>query len=80
MRWPPARAGGAAHRCPDDRLAGDHIVAARNLYGGTYTQFDVTLRKMGIVQSTRRSIVSGFLDRAVSERTELIWETIGNPR
>ena len=28
--------------------AGDHIVAARNLYGGTYTQFDVTLRKMGI--------------------------------
>jgi len=27
---------------------GDEIVAARNLYGGTYTQFDVTLRRMGI--------------------------------
>ena len=28
--------------------AGDEIVASRSLYGGTYTQFDVTLRRMGI--------------------------------
>ena len=31
--------------------------------------------------STRRSLISGFLDPAVSERTKLIYgETIGNPR
>src|SRR5215471_15729434 len=28
--------------------AGDEIVAASTLYGGTYTQFDVSLRRMGI--------------------------------
>ena len=28
--------------------AGDHIVASANLYGGTITQFNVTLRRMGI--------------------------------
>ena len=28
--------------------AGDHMVAAAGLYGGTYTQFDVTLRRLGI--------------------------------
>src|SRR6187551_1326732 len=26
---------------------GDHIVAASTLYGGTYTQFDVSFRRMG---------------------------------
>jgi len=28
--------------------AGDHIVASSSLYGGTYTQFAVTLRRLGI--------------------------------
>ena len=28
--------------------AGDHLVASSNLYGGTITQFDVTLRRLGI--------------------------------
>src|SRR5690242_21827168 len=27
---------------------GDHLVAAATLYGGTYTQFDITFRKLGI--------------------------------
>ena len=27
---------------------GDEIVASQSLYGGTYTQFDVTLRRMGV--------------------------------
>ncbi len=26
---------------------GDQIVSSKSLYGGTYTQFDITLRKMG---------------------------------
>ena len=28
--------------------AGDHVVASNALYGGTFTQFDVTLRRLGI--------------------------------
>src|SRR5450755_2048268 len=28
--------------------AGDHMVSASTLYGGTYTQLDVSLRKLGI--------------------------------
>ena len=60
--------------------AGDHIVAARNLYGGTYTQFDVTLRKMGISVDFVDPASPEAFDRAVSERTKLIYgETIGNP-
>src|SRR5882757_7045933 len=28
--------------------SGDELVAAKTLYGGTYTQFDVTFRRLGI--------------------------------
>lgn len=61
--------------------AGDEIVAASTLYGGTYEQFSVTLKKLGI------NVV--FVDpddpenfrRAVTDKTKAIYgETIGNPR
>lgn len=59
---------------------GDHIVAARNLYGGTITQFDVTLRRMGIEVSFVEPTAEAFA-AAVTERTKLVYgETIGNPR
>ncbi len=59
---------------------GDEIVAARNLYGGTFTQFDVTLRRMGIdvvfVDPDPKSMAA-----AITPRTKLLYgETIGNPR
>jgi O-acetylhomoserine (thiol)-lyase len=59
---------------------GDEIVSASTLYGGTYSQFDVTFRRLGI--NTR------FVDpadpenfrRAVTPRTRALYaETIGNP-
>ncbi|HKX74327.1 MAG TPA: O-acetylhomoserine aminocarboxypropyltransferase/cysteine synthase family protein, partial [Acidimicrobiia bacterium] len=60
--------------------AGDEVVAARNLYGGTYTQFDVTLRRMGISVTFVDPNPEAF-KAAVSERTKLLYgETIGNPR
>ena len=60
--------------------AGDEVVAARNLYGGTYTQFDVTLRRMGISVTFVDPHPEAF-KAAVSERTKLLYgETIGNPR
>ncbi len=60
---------------------GDEIVASRSLYGGTFTQFDVTLRRMGIdvtfVDATDPAKVEG----AITDRTKLVYgETIGNPR
>jgi O-acetylhomoserine (thiol)-lyase len=60
---------------------GDEIVAARNLYGGTFTQFDVTLRRMGIdVTFVDPSDPEKFA-AAITPRTKLFYgETIGNPR
>jgi O-acetylhomoserine (thiol)-lyase len=60
--------------------AGDHIVAAANLYGGTYTQFDVTLRRFGIETTFVRAATPETMAAAVTDRTKLLYvETIGNP-
>jgi len=60
--------------------AGDHIVAAANLYGGTYTQFDVTLRRLGIETTFVPAATPESMAAAVTERTKLLYvETIGNP-
>jgi O-acetylhomoserine (thiol)-lyase len=59
--------------------AGDHIVADASLYGGTVTQFTVTLKRMGI----DCTLVRGSLDEiraAIRPNTRLLFcETIGNP-
>lgn len=59
--------------------AGDHIVSASGLYGGTVTQLDGTLRRLGI--ST--TFVDGEVDAyaaAITDRTKVIYtEVIGNP-
>ncbi len=60
---------------------GDEIVAANNLYGGTYTQFDVTLRKMGIHTTFVDPSDPEKFAAAITPRTKLLYgETIGNPR
>ena len=60
--------------------AGDEIVASKTLYGGTYTQFDVSFRRLGINTSfVDPDDVENFR-RAITPRTRLIYgETIGNP-
>jgi O-acetylhomoserine (thiol)-lyase len=59
--------------------AGDHIVSASGLYGGTVTQLDGTLRRLGV----RTTFVDGDVDAyaaAVTPETKLIYtEVIGNP-
>ena len=59
---------------------GDHLVASANLYGGTITQFSVTLKRMGIETTF---VPAGDLDgvrAAVRENTRAVFvETIGNP-
>ena len=60
--------------------AGDNIVANRSLYGGTFTQFDVTLRRMGIETTFVDTNDLDAIEGAITDRTRLIYgETIGNP-
>lgn len=60
---------------------GDEIVAANNLYGGTYQLFHYTFPKLG---RTVHFVDSGDLDafrRAITPKTRAIFaETIGNPK
>ena len=60
---------------------GDHIVAGSLLYGGTYAQLDVTLRKMGIDTTFVDPDQPDHFHRAVTPRTRLFYaETLGNPK
>jgi O-acetylhomoserine (thiol)-lyase len=60
---------------------GDEIVASRSLYGGTYTQFDVTLRRMGVDVTFVDIHDLDAVESAINERTKLVYgETIGNPK
>jgi O-acetylhomoserine (thiol)-lyase len=59
---------------------GDEIVASKNLYGGTYTQFDVSFRRLGINTIFVDPDDPENFRRAITPRTRVIYgETIGNP-
>ena len=60
--------------------AGDEIVSAGNLYGGTYTMFDCILPQFGIHTHFADSSDPQSFDRAITEKTRAVYiETIGNP-
>jgi O-acetylhomoserine (thiol)-lyase len=60
---------------------GDHIVASSLLYGGTYAQLDVTLRKLGIETTFVDPDEVDNFRRALQPRTRLLYaETLGNPK
>ncbi len=60
--------------------AGDHIVATASLYGGTVTQFTVTLKRMGIECTLVPGDDPSALRAAIKPNTKLVYtETIGNP-
>jgi O-acetylhomoserine (thiol)-lyase len=61
--------------------SGDEIVAAKTLYGGTYTQFDVSFRRLGIQTTFVDPDDTENFRRAITPRTRVLYgETIGNPR
>jgi O-acetylhomoserine (thiol)-lyase len=61
--------------------AGDEIVSANTLYGGTYTQFDVSFRRLGIQTTFVDPDDPENFRRAITPRTRVLYgETIGNPR
>ena len=60
--------------------AGDHIVSSANLYGGSITQLDVTLRRFGVDTTFVRSSDPADYAAAITDKTKLIFaETIANP-
>jgi O-acetylhomoserine (thiol)-lyase len=60
--------------------AGDHVVATASLYGGTITQFTVTLKRMGIDCTLVPGDDPNALRAAIKPNTKLVYtETIGNP-
>ncbi|HEY8282794.1 MAG TPA: O-acetylhomoserine aminocarboxypropyltransferase/cysteine synthase family protein [Chloroflexota bacterium] len=60
---------------------GDQLVASSTLYGGSYTQLDVTLRHWGIDTVFVDSSDPENFRRAITPRTRALYgETIGNPR
>jgi hypothetical protein len=60
--------------------AGDHIVAARTLYGGTHTQLGVNFKKLGIETTFVDSTDPENFARAITPQTKAVYaETMGNP-
>lgn len=60
--------------------AGDELVSARNLYGGTYTLFDAILPQYSI--TARFTDVNDFsaVEKSVNEHTRALYiEAVGNP-
>jgi O-acetylhomoserine (thiol)-lyase len=60
--------------------AGEEVISANNLYGGTYTMFDSILPQFGIKVNLVDSRKPEDFEAAVNEKTRAIYvETIGNP-
>jgi len=60
---------------------GDEMVAAATLYGGTYTQFDVSFRRMGVNTIFVEPDDPENFRKAITPRTKVLYgETIANPR
>lgn len=61
-------------------IAGDHIVSASNLYGGTYNLFKNTFTEQGIsVSFVKPDDLQGF-EKAIQKNTKLLYvEALGNP-
>jgi len=61
--------------------AGDEIVSADNLYGGTYNLFHYTFPRLGIKVNFVKSNDLNAIQRAITLKTKAIYaESIGNPK
>ncbi|MBQ0035187.1 MAG: O-acetylhomoserine aminocarboxypropyltransferase/cysteine synthase, partial [Bacteroidales bacterium] len=61
--------------------AGDHLISASNIYGGTYNLFFTTFRKMGIeVTFIEQDATDEVIEAAFRPNTKLLFgETLSNP-
>mgnify|MGYP002518174478 CR=1 FL=1 len=60
--------------------AGDNIVASPYLYGGTYNQFRISLRKLGVDCRIAKSERVEDFEALIDDKTKMIFaESMGNP-
>lgn len=60
--------------------SGDNFVAGANLYGGTYNQFKVAFKRLGIQVKFAENTDADSIDSLIDDKTKAIYvETIGNP-
>ena len=78
-----ATASGAAavtYAIQNVALAGDHIVAAKNIYGGTYNLLAHTLPDFGIEATFVDPLDPSAFEAAIKENTKALYiEALGNP-
>ncbi len=61
--------------------AGDEIISADNLYGGTYNLFHYTFARLGITVKFVKSNDLDAIQKAITPKTKAIYaESIGNPK
>jgi O-acetylhomoserine (thiol)-lyase len=61
--------------------AGDHFVSAATLYGGSYTQFSTTFKKLGLEVTFVEPDEPENFRRAIRPNTKMVYgETVSNPR
>ncbi|MEO0877929.1 MAG: aminotransferase class I/II-fold pyridoxal phosphate-dependent enzyme, partial [Bacteroidota bacterium] len=61
--------------------AGDNFVSSSNLYGGTYNQFKVAFKRLGVEARFTAGETPSDYERLIDENTKAIYfETISNPR
>jgi O-acetylhomoserine (thiol)-lyase len=59
---------------------GDNFVSSPYLYGGSYNQFTVTFKKLGIEARLAKDLTVESFEKLIDENTKAIYlETIGNP-
>ena len=59
---------------------GDHIVAAKTIYGGTYNYLEHTFPECGVTTTFVDPEVDGAFEAAIQDNTKAIFiETLGNP-
>jgi len=61
--------------------AGENIISTSNLYGGTYNQFKVSFKRLGLEVRFVEGDTPGNFKAAIDKKTRAIYiESIGNPR
>lgn len=60
--------------------AGENFVSGSNLYGGTYNQFKVSFKRLGIEAKFAEDSDADKIEALIDDKTKAIYvETIGNP-
>src|SRR5690606_32987872 len=60
--------------------SGENFVAGANLYGGTYNQFKVSFKRLGIEARFAENDDAENIEKLIDDKTKAIYiETIGNP-